>query len=126
MISCGCGSTDFIVEYQTTARLRLTDGHTASVAYGPVSESGVISTVTCDGCSGRLDIDNTLRGAAQESLFAFLAARYQGDNIAASLPSLTVRTRTAATEPLASPRPRHNDGCRPTGAPNTASSDHQG
>lgn len=125
MVSCECGSADFVVEYQTTARLRLVNGIAQAVSYGPVNEGLMVSTVTCTGCSARLDIDNSLTGADPDAcLFSFVATRYRADTVASDLPAVTVRTRTSPIEPVARPRgpldaagPRYGEDRCPPGPP---------
>lgn len=107
MTSCACGSTKFVVEYQTTARLNLDTGAPVAVTYGPIRDGGMFSTITCAECAAKLDIDNTLIGTDPVASFAaFMTARYRADILAGELPSVTVRTRNAAISPVGMPAQR--------------------
>lgn len=103
MITCKCGSSEFVVEYQTSARLTLQAGEPVMITYGPINSSGLFSTVTCVGCQTRLDLDNTLTGAHPEETLPFVATRYRADQLATDLPSVSVRARPTPPMPLAQP-----------------------
>ncbi len=105
--ACECGSVDFSVEYQTTARLNLNPVAQVSVTYGPVNVSGLFSTVTCNQCGMRLDVDST--GVPEDVRIAFIAARHRADAIAANLATVTVRARTAPAGAVPLARPDGSD-----------------
>lgn len=108
MSACECGSTDFTVEYQTTARINMSLVSQVSVTYGPINDTGMFSTVTCVHCHAKLDIDNT--GVTEDFRLAFIAARYRADAIARDLATVTVRART---RPAAAIPPARPDGWAP-------------